>query len=116
MDQLSAGRDLRTILDTKAYGSPCTAPEKLPPTRTPFAVRMRGNTYHCDGLFPWNDRQVFFFAPSIFSPSNCVRRHLTGSEMLKVLDFPDPLHEDLSSASHAELCKDVKLLPLKAVL
>jgi hypothetical protein len=67
-------------------------------------------------LYPWNDRLSFFFCPSIFSPSKWVRRHLSGVEMLRLLDIPDALHAEFSSNHRASICQDTTLLPTKVVL
>jgi hypothetical protein len=111
----SSGRDLNTILDTKTLGRPCAEPLKVPLSSTPRVIKLRGNTYHCNGLFPWSDRLAFVVSPSVFSPTNWVRRHLSGFEMMRVLDVPDSLHTSLTSSDRAHLCQDQILLPLKVV-
>jgi hypothetical protein len=45
-----------------------------------------------------------------------VRYHLTGSEVLKILDYAEALETDLSSGEVKTLCQDLTLLPIKVVV
>jgi hypothetical protein len=45
-----------------------------------------------------------------------VRRHLTGSEIIRILDIPDSLLDILTTRDRSELCHDKSVLPLKVVL
>jgi len=109
-------RNLRSVLDTMAAGRPCGAPPNVSITSKPTVILLRANSFHCDGLFPWNNRLAFIFSPSVFSPTRWVCRHLTVIEMLKMMDVPDTLQSALMTANRAALCKDCPLLPMKVVV
>ena len=109
-------RNLRSVLDSMSPGRPCSEPPKLASTTPLGLVKLRGTSFHCDGLFPWQDRLSFVFCPSIFSPTKWVRRHLTGGEMMRVLDIPDHVTLELSSSQRASLCQNCSLLPMKVVI
>ena len=112
----TSGRNVRSVLDSMVSGRPSAEPPKIASTVTPATVQLRGNSFHCDGLFPWTNRLCFFFCPSIYSPTKWVRRHLSGLEMLRVMDIPDSLQAELTSNQRAQICHDNTLLPLKIVL
>jgi hypothetical protein len=52
-------------------------------------------------------------APCMFSVTNWVRRHLSGTEMCLVRDVSVEIQEALKSKNIAALCKDKNLVPLK---
>ena len=112
----TSGRNVRTVLDSMTNGRPSAEPPKVASTTQPVTVRLQGSTYHCDGLFPWNERLCFFYCPSIYSPTKWVRRHLSGIEMMRLLDIPDELHSELTSKNRATLSQASALLPLKIVI
>ena len=108
------GRDLSTVFDTKVQGIPCPPPTALVWSE-PVVVEIRPNTYHGNGILPWDARLSFVVAPCIFSPTNWVRRRVQGSEMLKILDVPDSICEILSSSQVRTICQDVNLIPTKVL-
>ncbi len=54
----------------------------------PLVIEIHPNTYHGGGLLPWNLSQSWIITTCIFSPTRWVSWHLTGTEVLKVLDIP----------------------------
>jgi hypothetical protein len=110
-----AGRDLRTVLNTKLEGMACPKPTtELSSERK--AIQIRPNTFHGGGLLPWGGSHVKVVAPCIFSKTGWVRRHLAGSEMLKALDVPDEVESILTSGQVKTVCSDIHLIPMKVTV
>jgi len=109
-------RDLTSVMDTLISGTPVQPPPLCQSPMRPVVVQLRPNTYSCSGLFPWNSRKAFVITRSVFSPTKWVKRKLLGSEVLKVLDLPETLVSELSSAQRASLCQLLSLVPSKVIL
>jgi hypothetical protein len=116
LDSRVSGRNLHSVLDSMASGRACPVPPTVALSETPIVIRQSSNTYHCDGILPWNDRKVFLISPSMFSPTKWVQRKLTNRELLNILDVPDSIISALSDRNHATLISDTAFLPLKVIL
>ncbi len=115
--QPEASRTLICMLDSKGSpgGVPCSPPFKVR-LRVPQLLPLRPFTYHCEGLFPWNQRRCLIVAPSCHSKTGWSRRRLSGSEMLRVLDVPLSVEPLLCSAQIKSICNDVSFTPIKCIL
>jgi hypothetical protein len=106
-----AGRDLCSVVNSKLGGVPCQPPGKITSLR-PGVTRVRPGTYHVNGLYPLNETVCRLVVPSVFSPTDWVRRKLSGEEMCAVLDIPEEFSSRLNSKEIAKVCRN-KVFPLK---
>jgi hypothetical protein len=110
-----AGRDLSTILNTLAQGR-AWVNEQAIPTLSREVITLRPNTFHGGGLLPWGSNLFQVVAPCVFSGTGWVKRKLTGSEMLRVLDVPDEMDQDFTSGEIKTICGDKDIIPMKVTL
>jgi hypothetical protein len=99
----------------KNSGVPCAPPFPLKLSR-PKLVLLRPFTYHCEGLFPWQERHSLIVTPCHRSHTEWTCRRLTGSEMLQVLDILASVTPFLSSSQVRTICSDIGFLPLKPLV
>ena len=107
-----AGRDMYSIINSKAEGLPCKPPVSCS-CDVPKVVKLRPGTYHVGGLYPTGVDKVHVIVPSVFSPTKWVRRRLTGLEMCKLWDIPEEVIVELGSKDMAAICEERELLTLK---
>jgi hypothetical protein len=112
----TSGRTLLSVLNTMLGGKTCSPPAKISTDRSARVFKLRAQTYHCNGLLPWSQRTAFIIAPSTYSPTKWVRRHLSHSKLLQACDVPTSLSDSLRPHQLTQLCHEDKLIPLKVVL
>lgn len=110
-------RDLSSVLDSQAYGTPVPPPATaLLHSSRPQVLQLRPNTFHGRGLIPWVSRSFFVIAPSIYSPTKWVRRRCSNLEMSRIFDIPEFVLQSLSKSQTQGLLTDVSVLPQKPLL